>query len=167
MPVVAMQPSLEWAGSGSPRRTRTTHSTHHTSGGLHFHRKFNRSWSQQPTHLALSPIPTSNSQGPLPMQAPWPTIGTSGNALWQSSPITLQLWSGEPRLLSLPWGLQPTCSGPRVCTKGATAIFFNAHTSRVPPTCLPTSRHAVLTCPMMPSYVISPLSLLIHRTGRC
>ena len=162
-----MLPLLEWVGSGSPRRTRTTHSTHHTSGELPFHRKFNGSWSQQPTHLAPSPILTSNSPGPLPMQAPSPTTGTSGNAQWQSSPITPQRWSGEPRLLSPPWGRQPTCSGPRVCTKGATAIFFNAHTSPVPPTCWPTSRHVVLTCPMMPSYVISLLSLLIHGTGRC
>ena len=61
------------AGMGGvwlPLWTRTIHSIHHTSGGLHSHRRYNGSWSQQPTHRAPSPTQTLNLQGPLHMQTP-------------------------------------------------------------------------------------------------
>ena len=167
MPVVVMQPSLAWAGSGSPLWTRTIHSIHHTSGRLRSHHRYNGSWSQQPTHWAPSPIQTSNLQGPLHMRVPWPTTGISGNAQWPPSLIILQPLSGGPRPLSPPRGPPPTCSTPRVYTSGAITTFYNTPTSWDLPTCSLTSLRAILTCPMMLSYAVSPLSLLMHRTGRC
>ena len=137
------------------------------SGRLPSHHRSNRSWSQQPTHQVPSPIQTSNWPGPLHMQAPWPTTGTSGNAQWPPSLITLQPLSGGPRPPSPPQGPPPTCSALRAYTSGAIATFYNAPTSQDPPTYSPTSLRAILTCPMMLSYAVSPFSLLMHRTDRC
>ena len=123
MPVVVMQPSLAWEGSGSPPRTCTIHSTHHMSGGLPSHHRSNGSWSQQPTRLAPSSIQTSSWQGPLHMLALWPTTGTYGNAQWPPSPITPQPLSGGPRPPSPPRAPPPTCYAPRAYISGAIVTF--------------------------------------------
>ena len=165
-PVVVMPPSLAWAGSGPP--------------------SMDPYYPQHPPYVWRTPFPPQVQRELISSTNPSGTITNSdiklagaiahAGALVHHRDIgecTVATFSdntplpGGPRPPSPPRGPPPTCSAPRAYISDAIATFYNGPTSQDPPTCSPTSLRAALTCPMLPFYAISPLFLLMHRTGRC